>query len=575
MLVDGNIAHDLILDASGYAGNPLLRPVGMKVILTEWQVQEYIRCATDPIYFCENYIKIVSLDEGIIPFKPYDYQRKIIKTCTDERFVIILSARQSGKSVTMSSWAVWNVLFTQNYSIAFMANKMEQSQVLLASAKMAYENLPKWMQQGVVTWNKRSIELENGSTMFCSATSGSALRGRALNCVGGETLVTVIDDDGGIYHSTVEKLANSSNTKYLADAVADRSRRMEPKFHFVYKTTNKCNGKFYIGYHSTDDMDDGYLGSGTVLKRAVEKYGPDNFYRIVLKHFGSREEALAYEREIVNEDAIRDPNCYNLCFGGSGGGLPGYTNPAYGKCYVGYKCTYKGSAFDAIAHAIRYARSLGDSRTMRVMTADGDFKFVDPDRQAEYFAWASSVHERRSAASMAHNKSRLLGPGKHTLDEMYGTERANEIKEVMKNGISRRTPDSWKGKPWSEDRKAKIRGKKSPWTILTNHNPVKIARAAATHRGMKRSAVARANMSAAARRSFDDGRVQHNKNTVSAYSADDRKVITVKTVADIPDGYVRGTGMHDYHNGTIGKRFYVWDTVPEGWIRGRVLKCKS
>jgi hypothetical protein len=183
VVVAGEIAHDLILDSSGYSGNPLLRPPGIKVILTEWQVQEYIRCATDPIYFCENYIKIISLDDGIIPFEPYDYQRRIINACTDNRFTIILSARQSGKSVTISSWAIWNVLFKQNYTIAFMANKMEQAQVLLATAKMAYENLPKWMQQGVVTWNKRSVELENGSALFCSATSGNAIRGRSLSCI--------------------------------------------------------------------------------------------------------------------------------------------------------------------------------------------------------------------------------------------------------------------------------------------------------------------------------------------------------------------------------------------------------
>lgn len=90
------------------------------------------------------------------------------------------------------------------------------------------------------------------------------------------------------------------------------------KYHIVYKTTNKINGKFYIGLHSTNNLNDNYLGSGWILKDAIKKYGKENFVKEILFIYDSRQLAMKKEAELVNEDFIKDNNNYNLTLGGNG-----------------------------------------------------------------------------------------------------------------------------------------------------------------------------------------------------------------------------------------------------------------
>lgn len=87
----------------------------------------------------------------------------------------------------------------------------------------------------------------------------------------------------------------------------------------VYKTTNIINGKYYIGVHKTNDIEDGYLGSGAILKKAIEKYGKENFRKDILSYHDSYESALEEEKNIVSEDLLSDENCYNVIIGG---GMP-------------------------------------------------------------------------------------------------------------------------------------------------------------------------------------------------------------------------------------------------------------
>lgn len=90
--------------------------------------------------------------------------------------------------------------------------------------------------------------------------------------------------------------------------------------HFIYKTTNNLNGCFYIGMHSTENANDGYLGSGRRIKAEVKKYGKENFVREILEYLSSRESLEKREAEIVTEDLLKDPLCLNLKNGGEGGG---------------------------------------------------------------------------------------------------------------------------------------------------------------------------------------------------------------------------------------------------------------
>ena len=169
--------------SEAYLGNPNLKKVNTPVEYTQEQIVEYQKCAGDPIYFMENYIKIVSLDEGLVPFNMYDFQKRIVETIHDNRFTICKLPRQSGKSTTTISYLLHYALFNPNSNIAILANKSSTARDILGRLQLAYENLPKWMQQGVINWNKGNIELENKSTIVAAATSSSAIRGGSFNII--------------------------------------------------------------------------------------------------------------------------------------------------------------------------------------------------------------------------------------------------------------------------------------------------------------------------------------------------------------------------------------------------------
>jgi len=167
----------------GYLGNPNLKRVGVTLNFTEEQVKEYILCSQDPNYFIENYVKIVNVDRGLIPFDMYAFQRKMIKTFHENRFTIAKMPRQVGKTSTTVAFMLWSILFHDNYSIAILANKGSLAREILSRIQLAYEYLPLWLQQGIITWNKGNIELENGSKIISASTSSSAVRGSSYNLI--------------------------------------------------------------------------------------------------------------------------------------------------------------------------------------------------------------------------------------------------------------------------------------------------------------------------------------------------------------------------------------------------------
>jgi len=166
-----------------YLGNPLIKAANTPVEFTPEQIEEYMKCANDPVYFIENYIKIVHVDRGLIPFEMYPFQENIVRTIHDNRFTICKLPRQSGKSTTMISYLLHHVLFNQDKKVAILANKLTTARELLQRLKKSYENLPKWLQQGIVEWNKLSIHLENGSKVIASSTSSSAVRGDTYSII--------------------------------------------------------------------------------------------------------------------------------------------------------------------------------------------------------------------------------------------------------------------------------------------------------------------------------------------------------------------------------------------------------
>ena len=166
-----------------YLNNPRLKSIDNVVDFTQEETLEYAKCMTDPLYFAKTYVRIVNVDEGVIPFRLWKFQEDMIDTYAKNRFCVTLCPRQVGKSTTVVAYLLWLVLFQANKNCCILAHKGATSRELLARLRDAYELLPLWMQQGVKVWNKGNIELENGSKVMAAATSSASIRGQSFNVV--------------------------------------------------------------------------------------------------------------------------------------------------------------------------------------------------------------------------------------------------------------------------------------------------------------------------------------------------------------------------------------------------------
>jgi len=166
-----------------YLGNPNLKRANIPQEFTPEQVEEFVKCSQDPLYFIQEYINIVNIDEGLIKFEPYDFQKEIIELVKDERFVICKMPRQTGKTTTICAVLLWYMMFTESFNIAILAHKSSQSRDILGRIQLAYEHLPRWLQLGIVEWNKGNVELENGSKILAASTSASSIRGGSFNLI--------------------------------------------------------------------------------------------------------------------------------------------------------------------------------------------------------------------------------------------------------------------------------------------------------------------------------------------------------------------------------------------------------
>ena len=164
-----------------YLGNPNLKKANTPMEFTADQITEFLKCKENPVYFAKKYVQIVNLDEGLVPFQPYKFQEKLIKRFHKERFNICKMPRQTGKSTTVVAYLLHYAVFNDSVNIGILANKAATARELLGRLQTAYENLPRWMQQGIIAWNKGSLELENGSKILAASTSASAVRGMSFN----------------------------------------------------------------------------------------------------------------------------------------------------------------------------------------------------------------------------------------------------------------------------------------------------------------------------------------------------------------------------------------------------------
>lgn len=197
-----------------YNGNPLLKRSAVNIKWTPEIISEYVKCSQDPIYFCENYMKIVNVDKGLIPFKLYDYQKTMVNTMANDNRVVLTTSRQAGKSTTTCAFILWYILFNENKTVALLANKGETAREILGKIQLAYQHLPKWLQQGVIEWNKGSFELENGSRVIAAATSSDSIRGYSINLLFIDEAAFVENFDA-FFTSTYPTISSGETTKVI------------------------------------------------------------------------------------------------------------------------------------------------------------------------------------------------------------------------------------------------------------------------------------------------------------------------------------------------------------------------
>lgn len=283
-----------------YKNFPTLRAPGQEIPLTPEQIDEYIKCSQDPMHFLTHYYTITSLDKGEIIFNPFEYQKDFLDTIVKNRFIAILAARQLGKSVLVGGYYLWDILFNQNHLLGYYSRTADDAKKILGRIKLAYERVPLWLQKGVVEWQKGSIQLENKSKIEAGATTANSGRGGSYNvvCITGDAKITLKDKETGkIFDTTISDLYYDCLHNYC----------------YIYKITNTENGHYYYGQHTTDNLDDGYMGSGIYIKRSKEKY-KERFLQVFTKEIV--EFCTIEEKDVREEYYIKthydDPNCMNV-----------------------------------------------------------------------------------------------------------------------------------------------------------------------------------------------------------------------------------------------------------------------
>jgi hypothetical protein len=223
-----------------YRDNPLLKRAGVEVTYTQEQIDEYIKCSQDPVYFAAKYIKIVNVDEGLMPFRMWDFQKEMIRTYHENRFSITKCPRQVGKTTTSVAYLLWVTLFSDDQNIAVLANKGSLARDILAKYQLAYENLPMWLQQGVIVWNKGNVELENGSKIVAASTSSSAIRGGAFNIVFLDEFAFVPNNIANEFFNSVYPVISSGKTTKII--IVSTPNGMNLFYKLWMDAMNKRNG---------------------------------------------------------------------------------------------------------------------------------------------------------------------------------------------------------------------------------------------------------------------------------------------------------------------------------------------
>ena len=210
----------MLKQKESYLGNPNVKRDG---VLQQWTpdlLQEYKKCMNDPIYFVETYVKVISLDDGMVPFILYPYQRRMFEQFQENRFSIVLACRQSGKSISACAYLLWYVLFNPEKTVAILANKGATAREMLNRITLMLENIPFFLQPGSKALNKGSLEFSNNSRILAAATSGSSIRGMSVNLLYLDEFAFV-ERAAEFYTSTYPVISAGKDTKVIVTSTAN------------------------------------------------------------------------------------------------------------------------------------------------------------------------------------------------------------------------------------------------------------------------------------------------------------------------------------------------------------------
>ena len=203
-----------------YLGNPRILRADRPLSYTAEEVEEYARCAGDPLYFIDRYVKIVHPDRGLVEFHPYDYQHELVRTFEENRFVVVLSSRQSGKTIIAVGYLLWVALFRPDHNIAILANKGMTARDILARIVLSLENIPFFLQPGCKALNKGRVEFANNSKLFASATSSSSIRGQTCNILYLDEFAFV-ENAGEFYTATYPVITAGKSSQVIITSTAN------------------------------------------------------------------------------------------------------------------------------------------------------------------------------------------------------------------------------------------------------------------------------------------------------------------------------------------------------------------
>ena len=300
---------DYVLDArDSYRDNPLLKKVGVKVEWTQETISEYRKCAKDPIYFAENYVTIVNVDVGLMKFKMWPFQKEMIRNYHQNRFSITKCPRQVGKTTTSVAYLLWLTLFTDTQNVAVLANKGSLARDILGKYQLAYENLPMWLQQGVVTWNKGNVELENGSKIVAASTSSSAVRGGSFNLVFLDEFAFVPNNIAEEFFNSVYPVISSGKTSKII--IVSTPNGMNLFYKLWMDSINGKNGykNFEIHWSMVPGRDEAWKEE--TIRNTSERQFRQEFETEFLGSSntlvsGYKLQTIAYRDPIANHDLLR------------------------------------------------------------------------------------------------------------------------------------------------------------------------------------------------------------------------------------------------------------------------------